>query len=60
MKQSQRKYILFFSLSIVKSDLYIKGQEKKIVFLFSKVIIDHVQTGLYILVWDDNLKNVKL
>ncbi|MCA4373097.1 hypothetical protein, partial [Acinetobacter baumannii] len=38
------------------SDLYIKGQEKKIVFLFSKVIIDYVQTGLYILVWDDNLK----
>lgn len=34
----------------------MKGQEKKIVFLFSKVIIDYVQTGLYILVWDDNLK----
>lgn len=56
MKQSQRKLILFFCLSIVKSDLYIKGREKKIVFLFSKVIIDSVQTGLYILVWDDNLK----
>ncbi|AUT37254.1 hypothetical protein C2U32_04145 [Acinetobacter baumannii] len=42
--------------TLVKSDLYIKGQEKKIVFLFSKVIIDYVQTGLYILVWDDNLK----